>query len=339
MDAKLIHIYILFTACLVSSCTSDEPDIADGGKNSELSFAVSDISRTSVTTNLNFLGSEFTVYGDMKFMDFDPTIIFDKTTVTYRNNRWNYGNTQYWLPKHEYSFVAVHPSDAAAISGTKYENNQLSFKYTLPDNYKTTDDFIVATHRRMADYDPSVQDTPAASPVILNFWHIMSRINFRVKNAGAADVVRMTKIELEGINKAGTFTIIPAPLSSGSKQTEDYNYSWTGISNKGTLPAAIQVDIPEDKEMPLFTDDNALLMIPQPDNNEVILHITYTLIDAGAQPEELTLTAQAPIGGWESGKIYTYSFDIEEITKEITLTVSVKNWQTPKASGITVPES
>lgn len=160
-----------------------------------------------------------------------------------------------------------------------------------------------------------------------------------VKNTGAADNLRVTKIVLEGVNRTGSFAITPAALSSGSEQTDDYNYSWTDISNSGTLNADIRVDIPETEERPLFPDDNALFIVPQPDNKSVTVHITYTLYDAGVQPEELTLTAEAPIGGWEPGKVYTYSTSISEITKEIYLTVSVKPWQTPTPTDVKVPES
>lgn len=79
-------------------------------------------------------------------------------------------------------------------------------------------------------------------------------------------------------------------------------------------------------------------MVPQPDNNSVIMHITYTLFDDGVSLGQVTMTAQTPIGGWAPGKFYTYSIEIEEITKELQLTVSVKPWHQPKDTGVKVPE-
>lgn len=79
-------------------------------------------------------------------------------------------------------------------------------------------------------------------------------------------------------------------------------------------------------------------MVPQPDNHGVIMTISYTCIDEGNDDEEHILTASAPIGGWQPGKVYTYSLTVTEITKEIYLTVSVKNWQNATPS-VPVPES
>lgn len=334
MNAKLIYLYFIaiFAACSVASCTHDAPDSEEVGTGTEMIFEVADESRASAVSNSSF--KEFALYGDMKFQDYVHLTVFNKTVVSYKNGKWIYGDTQYWFPKHEHSFVALHPSEAAGLPDPEYTNSQLSFTYTTPDNFEDARDLMAATHRRLyADISSPV------TPVILRFSHIMTRVDFNVKNEGAADVVRVNKIELEGVNRTGSFSIIPAPLLPGSDQTDDYDFAWTGISNKDNLMANISVDIPEDETRSLFPDDNALIVVPQPDNKGVIMHITYTLYDANAQPEQLTLTAQAPIGGWEPGKVYTYNLAINEITQEIYVTVSVKNWQTPKPTGITVPES
>lgn len=338
MHTKLLHIILLINAVwLMSSCSSHEPAEDGPGTGPEVTFIVSDQSRASVTSDLNRNGSGFAIYGDMKFKDYPQTKIFDNTIVRYLDGKWRYDNPQYWFPQHEHSFIAMHPvaTTVDGISDTQYSDSRLSFEYTLPDDYTSASDLMVATHRRKIEADPA----PKALPIALKFCHIMSRVNFQLTNAAAADIVRVSEIKLEGINRTGSFTIIPASLLPGSSQTDDYVFSWTGISNPGDLTANIYVDVPENGTRPLFPDNNALFMIPQPDNTGVIMHITYTLIDEGVDDEQYTLTAETPIGGWEPGKAYTYSLFVEEISKEIYLTVSVKPWQTPTGTGITVPES
>lgn len=195
---------------------------------------------------------------------------------------------------------------------------------------------MVATHRRkMPEDNPSY----SADPVRLGFAHIMSRVDFRVKNDKAADILKVTRIKLEEINKTGAFKIAPAPVLSGSDRTDDYISSWTDVSNKDVFIANINVEIPENRTGSLFPDNNALLMIPQPDNKEIIMEITYEQWDDGKMFDGHTLTAMTPIGGWESGKVYTYTITIEEMTREIYVTVSVKDWQSGGTSDITVPES
>lgn len=333
MSLKLRYIILFVAACgLLSSCGPSGEDVAQG---SEMTFVVSDLSRASVTTNINYTDSKFAVYGDMTFKDNSPIKVFDGDIVTYRGGKWEYNNAQYWFPQHEHSFIAMHPVEAKGMSAPEYSRSWLSYNYTLPTDFTEAKDLMVATHRRMAEANPAAK----ATPVALKFFHVMSRVNFLLTNAGAADIVRVNEIKLEGVNRTGTFAIIPSPLLSGS-QTDDFDFTWSGISDIGNVTASIRVDVPENEALSLFPDDNALFMIPQPDNNGVIMHINYTLIDAGANDEQLTLTAQAPIGGWEAGKIYTYSLSVSEITKEMYLTVSVKDWQAPKQpTTITVPES
>lgn len=337
---KINHIIIPLVSCLIlciTSCTSDqEPDTM----MAELKFALQeDTSRSVATNNTNFKSQAFTVFGDMTFIGDSPTsstnLIFDGETVSYDDSKgeWTYGGVQYWFPRFEYSFIAIHPGSTSSLT---YSDATVTLtSYTLPDNYDDTTDIMAATHRRKYQ-----EYTSSPAPVSLGFFHILSRVNFQVKNDGAADRIKVTQIKLEGVNKTGTFTIAPAPLLPGSGQSDDYVSSWTGISNPGTINANnISVEIPEDEERPLFPDNNALLVIPQPDNHGVIMSITYTRYDEGNDDETLTLTAETPIGGWEYGKVYTYSFSISEITTDIYLTVNVKPWQTPTATGINVPES
>lgn len=344
MNPKILYIILLNACWLLSSCDGGEPE--GGGKkpSSEMQFVVSELSRASVTANIDTEGSRFAVFGDMRFAgntEKSPSVLFDKDEVVYTGGRWICDNIRYWFPEFEYSFIAVHPTAIVTLTGAdaQYTESSLSFTYTIPvsaDNVldkQELSDIIVATHRRIHKEDPS---TPAA-PVGLKFWHTMSRVNFRLTNAGAADNVVVNSITLEGVNTTGTFTIAPAPLLPGSIQTDDYISSWTGISNNRDIIANIAVDVPENEVRPLFPDDDALLMIPQPDNHDVLMQITYTLYDANAQPEQITLKAVTPIGGWEPGKVYTYSMAVSEITKEIDLTVSVKPWHPEKTGNVPVP--
>lgn len=216
MNFKLHYIFLFLAAgWLLAACSSDEPAEVEPGADAEVTFVVSDLSRASVTSDINFDGSQFAIYGDMKFKDHDLIKVFDNTVVKYINGKWCYDDLQYWFPQHEHSFIAMHPVAAAGISGTRYSDSRLSFSYTLPDDYQEGSDLIVATHRRKVDANPP----SVADPINLKFFHILSRIDFRLKNDGAADIVRVTEIKLEGIDRTGSFTIIPANLSSGSRPT------------------------------------------------------------------------------------------------------------------------
>lgn len=177
----------------------------------------------------------------------------------------------------------------------------------------------------------------SAAPVRLNFFHVMSRINFQLANEGAADIVRVNKLELEGVNRTGTFSITPAPLLSGGLQTDDYDYSWTDLSNIGNVSVTLDAEVPKNEECALFPDDKALFMIPQsrPDNSGVIIKVYYTLSNANNSDKEVTLTAEAPKVVWEPGKIYTYIVSVKQ--QSITFKVNVVDWQDGAENDLTVP--
>ena len=336
--------------CAFYACTSDSPDLASPEDYQEMKFVASEVSR-SVVSGINYEGSSFAIFGDMKYSGDSPAEIFNNVEVKYDGSTWNYAGTQYWLPRHEYSFVALYPYQSEPVSSEPvyddivYNNSKLSFKYSLPlsddqsadENKKVTEpsklaDILVANHRRMYAEDAS----KLTAPVSLNFFHILSRIDFRLKNDNFSDALRVTKIELEGVDRTGDFSITPASLPSGAQtQTNDYNCDWTDVSDRGTLTANIDAYVPRNGDVSLFADDEALLMIPQPDNKDVIVNITYTIINDGKDDKEATLTVPTPIGGWKMGYIYTYAIKVER--KTISFTVDVADWKDGIEKDIMVP--
>lgn len=342
MNDKIKYIFPTLLVCVLCliSCSSDSGSLAsDAGPLAELKFDLQGISRANVTNNTNFNSKSFMVFGDRKFMDSpssESTVIFQGDEVKYNSseNVWEYSNPQYWLPKHEHSFVAIHPANAMGISNTAYSDNTLSFSYTLPDNFTDAPDILASTHRRMY----VERGTSLNASVKFKFIHIMSAVNFSLKCNGAADKVTITKVELEGVNKTGTFTITPAPLSPDIEQTDDYTLFWSDSSNKDILTAGINVDVNNGETKSLLPDGNALFMVPQPDNKGIIMRMTY-IYDNGTEPTEQTLTAQAPIGGWETGKMYSYilALDIVEEKSCITIGVEVTDWEEGTSTDIIVP--
>ncbi len=348
INSKRIFYIVLsiLSVCVTSSCASDQPDNAEG-KGVELSFTTCGASRASVMSDINTKGARFAVCGDMieagpGNSDRKRIVIFSNTEVEYDGSKWSYGETRYWFPGHEYSFVAIHP--ATLISGdggdSQYSNSTLSFRYRIPTSdgelikREELADIIAATHRRKYNDNGNLSTTP----VRLNFFHTMSRINFLLNYEGQADKVTITKIELEGVAKTATFALVPAPLSAGGIQTDDYSLSWNGISDRGTLITDINADVSNGETQQLCPDNDALFMIPQPDNNGIIMRISY-IYGCGDDPEEQTLTAQTPIGGWEAGKIYSYSIALNIVEEDVNMNfnVNVTDWKEGASTDISVP--
>ena len=330
----------ILAACAMASCVSDSSDPMPSASQHKVVFDISSLTRSTVTTADNVKGNSFLVYGDMKYIPITDDsesasetidVFLNATEVRYDNttSKWTYSDQKYWIPNAEHSFVAVHPYSAVNNITTKYLNNTLSFTYTLPDNFESTPDMVVATHRRM--YQDKT-NSPATS-VKFKFFHILSRINIALKFDGSSDAVTVTGIELEGIDRTGTFSITPAPISTGSDRTDDYDLLWSDLSNKGNL--RINIDATNKEGASLFPENNALFVIPQPENKNVILKI-YCKIEGNEK--EQTLTAPVAIGGWTEGKTYTYSLTLNTASPGINMSVSVENWQDEPGKEMDVPD-
>lgn len=319
MDAKRTYLYLLFfVACLASSCTSDAPDDVDVRKGSEVSFGVSDLTRT-VTTDINTPGSAFAVYGDMKEGNqADPSVLFDKTEVKYQNGRWDYEGAQYWFPGCEHSFVAITP--LSVLDNASYSQSALSFTYTIP----TTDgnlsdkndvpDILVATHRRL--YESENENQNKNTKVVFWFGHVMSLINIAPKlddNIMSKDeYIEFHTLELSGFKTTATFEILPAPRQSNS-QTDDRMIGVTEQKGEGsghlTIEFKAPVQVKNGESVSLFDDKEALIMLPQTfdPGSETKIILTYT-VNNDPSIKQVTIPLQNL--QWESGKGYTYRFTI-----------------------------
>ncbi|MDE6379412.1 MAG: fimbrillin family protein [Muribaculaceae bacterium] len=333
------HIFCAFlAACAMASCVSESSEPEQPQSGQKVRFDIHSLTRGSVTKADNIKANSFVVFGDVKYTynaeSEQPTqstdVLLNAIEVRYvpDSARWISSTDRFWHPNAEHSFVAVHPYKAIDWSGTTYQNNSLSFKYTLPESFRDTYDLLLATHRR------SYQDkkNSPASSVKLKFFHAFSRINFSLLNE-TYEKITVTNITLEGVDKSGTFSITPAPLTSGSMQTDDYSFSWTDFSDRGTLSADIDVEVEDDETVSLFPDSNALFVIPQKDNTGITLTITYK----DKNGELHSLDAEAFLGNWELGKIYTHNITIKTPAQAIDLTVDVADWIPGSDSEVDVP--
>lgn len=321
MYLKLLYTFFLIAATLVvSSCSSTEP--AEPAEGAEVMFDVAGRSRASVISDINFEGSQFAVFGDMKIMNSDnPLTIFDGATVTFNNGNWTYNDTQYWYPQHEHSFVAVYPESIKGTgSNVRYSDSHLSFTYSIPttDGYLTSNsdvkDILVATHRRF--YEKSESGSTESNRITFSFKHILSLINikpaFNNNKMTSDSYILFHDMKLSGVSKKALFDIHPASILAGS-QTDDMTIGVTGQEEVGdvTIVFNTPVKVKNDaNNVSLFADNDELIMLPQifTDDSESEITLSYT-INEDTEMNSVTL----PLKNlkWESGKSYTYKFTIE----------------------------
>lgn len=321
---------------LLPSCTSDVLDGENITRGSEVQFAVSELSRATITTSID----EFAVYGDKKSLvdnNTAPMVLFDKTKVERKNNSWRYDGIQYWYPKHEHSFVAIHPlSVLESGNNPQYVASKLSFTYAIPNKVSDRNaipDILAATHCRVYELDDPNNTTT------FQFSHIMSLINLAPMlsddSMGEDSYMEFHQVVLSGLKAQATFNITPAPRQT-NLQTGDRVVEVTGQNGESEL--TINIDTPKriynnKKDVTLFDDDDAIIMLPQTFDaaSKAQILLTYS-INGNAEKKQVTIPL-AESGSWESGKSYSYRFTISRTGVKVEAT-TITNWDVLNVGNI-----
>lgn len=338
MRHNIIHIFLpmLIGLACAASCTS-ERDPQDSRPTEEMTFEVGDLTRASITTNENLKNKPFMLFGDVnRTGEYDPGLkeIFKGQTVTFQNNKWDYGPARYWFMGQEHSFVALHPASIQEIpGGITYSNSRISFTYETPLNdYKGTTDILVATHRRRT------YTLDNGGTVRFGFKHVLSRINIAPALDEKAlmyededeldkhpdnknEYIQLVKVELYGIKTRASFSFASAPLSTGEYQTDERIETYE-VDEESAKPIVLNfINTPQITNNKVyvnaFDDAHALLMLPQHigEGAKAVLYYTVNGDNTVDQPiRTVTIPlSDLSIKKWDVGKIYTYKFVIEKV--------------------------
>ncbi|MDE7349936.1 MAG: fimbrillin family protein [Muribaculaceae bacterium] len=329
------------------SCSNDQviddPRPAGGNDSDMISFMVADdytrggsfgnrpgssTRGAAVTTRDNIYNNTFAVFGDMTSLDssYDVKnlVIFNGDEVKHDGTQWAYSNPRYWFTNYEYSFVALYPKTFTGLAADlSYENNRLAFSYTLPSDYTQATDILIAGHRRKA------ATSNVDKKVELGFGHIMSRLNFvaKVEYTGQNSGIEIKSITIKGIASKGTYTALPATISTGYSETSDFaEAAWTISTSEKIAYTKDTSKIPEvDKSFSLFPSTDPLFVIPQEVTGDLVVEITYSVNGKDEDPIEGYLDS-ALITEWIPGRAYTYSFTIKDNESIIFDAPTVQEW-------------
>lgn len=295
--------YAFLSVALLAALPACTSESEDPDPINEVRFSAIENTRSTLLTNTSL--TSFTIYGNM------PSVVFDGAAVTKTDGNWRYDNVQYWFPGKTYSFAAIHLPSTDNISDLTYRDDKLTFNYTATSDYTNAPDILTAGHRRV--YTNSTSSP--ATPVDLNFGHIMSRINF-VANVESSAPIEINKITLSGIVSSASYTLQPAPLVGGAKQTSDLaGPTWTLPQNPTRITITKEFSdnpIAGGSSFVLFPADDPLLVIPQSVSTDINVELTYTT-ENGTQSVvtgRLRNSTSSHNYIWTAGRSYTYSFTL-----------------------------
>ena len=231
---------------------------------------------------------------------------------------WRFDDDYFWPAADALDFVAWMPTsltDTYVSAPTRTAGASPTFVCSgLPlssSGQSSLREFVYAWKPGQSKADPG------AAGVTLDFRHPFSRIQIRVTTAH--QLLHINTVKFLGIKNSGTYH------HNSPEASTPVAPSWTDISGSGDLTIGIDSDLAAGA---VFTDNQLasfglpFLVIPQ----------SYTATDQIEVNLEWpkgttarTIVMANPVSEWQTGKSYTYSFDLSD---PIRFGVLVTDWAT-----------
>lgn len=356
---------LLLLGGIVSGCSKGEiivkePEQGQPGQTGQVRLPIS-LTPTVQTTRSNSLINDATTLQSYAIsllgiatVASSNSAIFRNDALNYTESTWSYGTTpQYWIPTGIYKFAAFAPyaSPSTAVVGAnlpadgknKLSNGTVSYteENSIPTltitGYNTgrvttgestfdarSEDLLFAYVMR----DNSNASDYSAVPLQMN--HILSCLEFNVRNATNMDITSLNNISFGGhlykcsINVSSNvpgvqienipLVVTEEEIEGGTQDvTEDSSIYFTGDDRTGdTETPYLPKGMSETNFKPLF-DCNTLTVLPQ-DVYEKDITLKFT-VHFGVEDTEGTeysvdLSSIESVTRWSAGKKYTYNLTI-----------------------------
>lgn len=188
-------------AITMASCSSDET--TDVAKSSQISFTakVGKNSRGAETTTQNLDKMWVTGY-DITDVS-APTVyfadqVFDKTKDA-QNPQFIPTRPWYWQTGKSYKFIGIHPAKTDWMGTLNIAAGEVTYAADIPTAIADQKDLIIDAVKGKADTD-------ATSGVNMNFQHILSQLQFKVKNTNQHLTYHIAGIRIVNAANKGSFT-------------------------------------------------------------------------------------------------------------------------------------
>lgn len=245
-------------------------------------------------------------------------VISHKTHWTYTFSGSQYSEKKYWKRNMYYRFRAYHPYNATLLQSSSSADG-IDIEYRILDG---SYDLLLASAKRYPAND-------GIDTVQLVFKHALCALKFKIafnKTVTPATYTdNIIHFYIKGLNAYGHLNHTgfgeDATFNwSGTFNSQDKLYEWTGNKTFGVKGHVEPTDILESKEY--------FFAIPQtcsdPANGPTSIHL-FTK-KSGGDKDEIDHTVNLPQLKWEAGKIYTYTLLVNK--SDIEVSVTIEPWLT-----------
>lgn len=336
---RIRTVLFVSAAVLLGSCT--KPQGEEHG--AAIGFSTSTVSQVEgtkanhtgeSTTTATLKNKSFGVYGmysvtdggkGTNVFDFSSPVEVRYTTEgssTEKNWTYTFSGSQYsakknWKRNMYYRFRAYHPYDATLLqSSSSADGIDIEYRI-LDDSY----DLLLASAKRYPAND-------GYGKVQMEFHHALCALKFKIAFKETVTPATYTDniihFYIKGLNAYGhlNYTGFGADEAfnwSGTFNSQDKLYEWTGNKEFGVKGHVVPTDILESNEY--------FFAIPQtcsdPANGPTSIHL-FTKKSGGDNEIDHTVNLQ-PLK-WEAGKIYTYTLLVNK--SDIEVSVTIEPWLT-----------
>lgn len=336
---RIRTVIFVSAAVLLGSCT--KPQGEEHG--TAIGFSTSTVSQVEgtkanhtgeSTTTATLKNKPFGVYGMYSVTDggqgtnvfdfsspvevrYTEDVISNETNWTYTFSGSQYSAKKKWKRNMYYRFRAYHPYDATFLqSSSSADGIDIEYRI-LDDSY----DLLLASAKRYPAND-------GYDRVQLVFNHALCALKFKIafkETVTPEDYTdNIIHFYIKGLNAYGhlNYTGFGEDATfgwSGTFNSQDKLYEWTGNKTFGVKGHVEPTDILESKEY--------FFAIPQtcsdPANGPTSIHL-FTKNSGG--DNEIDHTVNLPKLEWEAGKIYTYTLLVNK--SDIEVSVTIEPWLT-----------
>lgn len=302
---------LLFAICAVAtlaSCSKDEVVSYDKGEAIGFSNPFVNKATRADYSQGNTLKA-FKVYGTVTPTGGTVEQIYNGADVTHDegtlNAAWNCTVTNYWLPSANYAFAAIADGEAATLTSSYLP---ATINHTVVNG---NEDLLYATASATTD----ANSVPTAGVdgnkyVAFNFTHLLSKMQFTVKNA-TNQTYKVTGISVTGFINNGVYTVDGGTWAKDAGAADNVELTFGETTNIAGGGSAIA------------TETRQFL----PVNQELDVTITYDVYQNAAKIGTLTKEGTIPAATYEKNTLYNV---VATLTgNEIKFTVSsVADWTT-----------
>lgn len=295
--------YVLIAQLVLSGCAGEGVE-ETSPSSSEINFDAylgTNESTRAGETNLAFLkgtafNSGFGVFARHKHADGSISDMMDNEHVTWKGDRWEYTNIQYWPDKDSVYFYAFAPR----VDGVELVNapgeNKANPTYIEFNSSVNPIDLVWAVKKREVPKSPT-----SASKVDFKFKHALARLAFditvnqQLEENGA--VVKVEEVKLYGKTDEEGALDVKGYLNLADERDNVF-WGWSIVKNESTraIYTWTSPDTEDGGDLKLTasqldhtcakieTDPNSyLLVIPQQKKEAFYLQITYTVQQGTSQ--------------------------------------------------------